>query len=340
MKISKEFKVGLIAIVALLLLYWGFNYLKGGNVFNKEVSFYAVYDRVDGLNAANQVVINGYSVGQVERIYFHPDNSGRLIVKFKMEKDFAFAANTVASINSSDLLGDRTIELLLGDSPAMAENGDTLISSLEMGIAEQVSQQVAPLRKKAETLLGSIDTVLILVSGFLNEQTSDNFVETFNSVRRSFQRLEQTVISVDQTVQATEGDLKNTIHNVSAISNTLEESRGDLQGVLKNINTITDSLSRVRFVETFESLNRALAATEDVMAKINDGEGTAGKLINDPELYNKLTKASDDLDRLLLDVKYNPKRYLDLSLFGRDREYSEKEIREMEREKQKEQDKP
>ncbi len=339
MKITKEVKVGLISLAALALLYWGFNFLKGKELFTNKRVYYAVYDHVDGLNRSRPVTINGFQVGQVEDIYFHPDGSGELVVKMNMTSDFKISRNTLARIYSTDILGDKSIELVLGNDIEPAKSGDTLRSDIQLSLTEEVNRQVAPLKQKTEKLLSSIDTVLILVSGFLNEQTRQNFVETFNSVRRSFQILENTVRSVDETVTETQPDLRSIIHNIASITKNLEENNDRFTEIFANINTLSDSLSKVQFRETFDNLSKALVTTEDVLHKINEGEGSMGKLLNDPELYDNLENASEQLNRLILDIKYNPSRYVNFSVFGNRRTYTEKEIREQEQKLKKEREK-
>lgn len=326
MKVSREFKVGLVAIISILLLYWGFNYLKGQNIFEDKRVFYGVYTKVDGLTAARPVVINGFQVGQVERVSFHPDGSGRLMVKFQMTNEFPIAKNTVASIQSTDLLGAKSIEFVLGNSPEPAEYGDTLLTNITLSITEEVSLQVAPLKAKAESLFGSMDTVLTLISGFLNDENQDNFLETFNSVRRSFQQLENTMNNLDYTLEASKGNIVTSMQNITDVTSSLSENSEQLGKTINNLNSITDSLARVRFVETFETLERTLSKTENVMTKIDNGEGSLGLLLNDPELYNNLEDASKQLDLLLLDIKYNPKRYINFSVFGKDKAYDEEEL--------------
>lgn len=338
MKISRELKVGVISIMAIALLYFGLNFLKGQNLFKDPTIYYGIYPEVDGLSPARPILINGYKVGQVDDVYFHPDGSGRLVVSMNMTKDFSISENTIASIQSTDLLGEKSIQLILGNSPNAAQNGDTLPSNIQLSLTEEVNQQVAPLRSKAEKLFASMDTVLTLLSGFLNDETQGNFTETFNSVRRSFAQLENTVNTVDQTVSQSQGEMVTTIENIAAISTTLKENDEKLTEIFTNLNSISDSLSRVRFVETFNSLNSALQSTEEVMRKVNEGNGTLGKLVNDDDVYQNLEDASRQLDLLLLDIKYNPGRYVNFSVFGKDREYSQEEILEKERGKSEEND--
>lgn len=336
MKINREFKVGISAIVALVLFYWGFNFLKGKDLFDSSRVYYAVYDRVDGLTAAKPVIVNGFKVGMVDKVYFHPDGSGRLIVQLKMTNDISISESTIANIHSTDLLGDKSVQLILGNSTEPALNGDTLQSNIELTLTEEVNEQVAPLKGKAEKLFASMDTVLTLVSGFLNEENQQSFLATFNSLERSFETLEGTVNKVDRTVDRSQDDMVTTIENIAAITTTLEQNSENLTAILNNVNTISDSLSKVRFAETFESLNRAMTSAESIMQKVDQGEGSLGKLVNDEQLYRNLEEASGQLDKLLLDIKYNPKRYVNFSVFSKDREYTEEEIEEMEREKEEE----
>lgn len=337
MKISNEFKVGLITILALLLLFWGFNYLKGNNLFDDQRSFYAVYDRVDGLAASKPVMVNGFKVGQVKSVRFHPNGSGHLVVKIAMENDLEISSSTVARIASSDILGDKKIDLVLGKEPGMAQNGDTLYSDLELSLADEVNKQVAPLKTKAEKLISSIDTVLILVSGFLNEETKSNFYETFNSLRGTFEKLENTVAVIDEAVGESKEGIVVTVQSVASIAENLEANNEELTAIFQNFEEISDSLAQVNFRQTFQNLNTAVASVNETLDKLNSGDGTAAKLLNDPAMYNNLRDASEQLNRLILDVKYNPKRYVNFSLFNKGGTYSDEEIDAMEAERKKNQ---
>lgn len=331
MKISREFKVGLVAIISLTILYWGLGYLQGSDLLEQKRIYYAVYQEVDGLGTARPVTINGYKVGQVEDIKFHPDNSGRLLVKLNITSDFQFGKETIASIYSSDLLGEKAIELKVDRKSAPAESGDTLISDVQLTLTEEVNKQVAPLKNKAEGLIASIDSVLIRVSAFLSDDMQQDFGKTTKSIRRSIITLEGTIQSINNTVKDSEDDLKKSFENISNVTTALDKNTQNLDKIIGNVESISDSLSEVKFKRTFASLERAVASSEQVLKKIEKGEGSAGKLINDPELYQNLEDASEQLNLLLLDVRYNPNRYVNFSLFGGKSGYSEKEIREIEK---------
>lgn len=326
MKISREFKVGLVSIVAVVLLYWGLNFLKGQDVFEKKKVFYAVYDRVEGLTPAKSIILNGYKIGTVDKVYFHPNGSGNLVVAMNITSDFDIPKNSVAVIQSTDLLGDKAINMMLGKSQEYAQNGDTLKSQIELSLTEEVNKQVAPLKNKVEKLFGSMDTVLFLLTGFLDDDSKDGFEATLSSLKRSFLHLENTLSSLDKTVTTSQSDMVGTFANLNKITTNLEENSEELSGIFTNLNSLSDSLSRVKFKETFESLNNTLVAAESVLAKVDSGDGSMAKLVNDPELYNNLERASEQLDLLLLDIKHNPKRYINISPFGGRKDYDEEEL--------------
>jgi phospholipid/cholesterol/gamma-HCH transport system substrate-binding protein len=322
LKISREFKVGFISILALALLYYGISFLKGQDLFNNKTIVYAEYKQVDGLSPARPVNINGLKVGQVDNIYFHPDGSGRLMVAMNITSDFSIPDNSVARI-ASDLLGNRSVELVLGDSQSYIQDGDTLESKVQLSIAEEVNEQVRPIKEKAEKLIGSIDTVMILASAFLNEETRNNF-------RNTFGKLQEVVDRLSNAVKRSEDNIVNSVDDLNKITQTVEGNRGELDAIFKNLAQLSDSLSKIDFNQTFSHLDTTLKRTNAIMSKIDAGSGSAGALVNDRELYDNLIELTEQLNLVLLDLKYNPKRYVHFSLFGRSDEYNEAEILELE----------
>lgn len=324
MKISREFKVGAITILALLLLYYGINYLKGQDLFNNKTIIYAEYKQVDGLTPARPVNINGLKVGQVDDIYFHPNGSGQIIVAMNINTDFPIASNSVAQI-TSDILGNRAVELVLGDNTDYITNGDTLSSKIQLSIAEEVNEQVRPIKEKAEKLIGSIDTVMILASAFLNEETRNNFRSTFG-------KLQEVVDRLSNAVKRSEDNIVNSVDDLNKITSTVEGNRDELDAIFKNLALLSDSLASINIGQTFANLDSTLQRTNAIMAKIDGGAGSAGALVNDRELYDNLTEVTEQLNLVLLDLKYNPKRYVHFSLFGGSDEYDEEEILKLEAE--------
>ncbi len=326
MKISREFKVGAVAVVALAGLYWGIAFLKGSDLLKSKRIVYAVYEQVDELTKARPVNINGFKVGQVDNISFMPDGSGHLLVSLNITNDIEIPENTIARIYSSDLIGSKAVELVMGDSPVMLEMGDTLASKIQRSLTDEVNEQVKPIKEKAEKLLGSIDTVLTLVSGFLNEQTKQSFTKTFISIQQSFETLEQTVGTLDRALGDSEDDLVLSIGNLAKITSALEGNKDKLNNIFTNLESISDSLSDIEFKRVIGNLNHTLENTNSIMAKVDSSDGSASQLINDPELYQNLVKATEQLNLILLDLKYNPKRYVNISVFGGSKKYDEEEI--------------
>ena len=183
MKYKREISIGLVFIVALALFIWGFNYLKGFNLFKEQRVLYAVYDQVSGLTKANPVSINGLKVGQVSDIYFEPGYSGKIIVELTIETQLPIPKNSVALIYSSDLMGSKAIDLKLGSDTALAINGDTLLNQVEASLKEAVNQQIQPLKAKAEELIVSIDSVVTVIKQIFNEQARDNLTSSLASVQ-------------------------------------------------------------------------------------------------------------------------------------------------------------
>lgn len=335
MNISREFKVGAVAVLALASLYWGIAFLKGSDLLKNTRIIYAVYDHIDELSKARPVNINGFKVGQVEDINFLPDGSGRILVSLNITNDIRIPKNTIAKIYSSDLIGNKAVELIMGDSPLQAEIGDTLKSKIQRSLTEEVNEQVRPIKEKAEKLLGSVDTVLTLVSGFLNEDTKQSFTKTFQSVQQSFATLKNTVSTLDRAFTSSEKDLVSSINNLAKITAALEGNQDNLNSIFKNLESISDSLSDIEFKRVIGNLNKTLEKTNSIMTKVDSGSGTASQLINDPQLYQNLVDATEQLNLILLDLKHNPKRYVNISVFGSSKKYDEEEILEKEAEAKK-----
>lgn len=309
------------------MLYWGINFLKGKNIFSSQTLVYSIYQKVDGLTPARPVTINGFQVGQVNRIYFHPNKDGSLVVEMSLNTDFTIPKSSIARINSTSLMGDKSIELILGqDYSNLLSEGDTLGSEIMLSLTEEVNRQVLPLKQKAESLIGSIDTAITLVTSFLNEQTRNNFIATFTSVRKSFETLEHTTKEIDLLITDNRVNLTSLIANITSISNGLKENETELSAIIANAESISDTIAKAKIGETLRLLNTALAQTEEIFTKVNNGTGSAGKLINDPQLYDDMADAAEQLKLLLLDVKYNPNRYIHFSVFGNSKEYDKEEM--------------
>lgn len=317
MKISREVKVGLVFVITVILLIWGLNFLKNKTIFKPERNFFAVYNHIDGLVVANPVNINGFAVGQVTHIAFESDTSARIIVEFIVDSKIQIPRNSVARIYSEDLLGSKAIDLILGDSPVSSQPGDTLISSLETSLREEVNKQVEPIRRKAENLISSIDSMVTVIQYVFNENMRDDLLSSVSSLRNTFKNLETTTSTIDTLVTAQQRKLSDIIGHIEEITRNLRNSNEEITNILANFSAVSDTIARMKISKTFGDLNRTLADVSAVVSKINSGEGSLGLLVNDQELYENLSVASQELNLLLQDMRLNPQRYVHLSVFGK-----------------------
>ncbi|HKL39634.1 MAG TPA: MlaD family protein, partial [Cryomorphaceae bacterium] len=176
MKIRKEVKIGLVVVVAIGLLVVGLNYLKGVNVFNQPTLYYGVYERINGLEESNPIMINGYKIGQVKSIEILNDGTGRLLVTLMVDKEIALPKDTKALLKSGDLLGSMQVHFILGESADFAQSGDTLTPDVEGDLVEEVNAQLKPIKLKAESLISSVDSVIRVIEVILNAESQQNLI--------------------------------------------------------------------------------------------------------------------------------------------------------------------
>ena len=314
MKIRREAKLALTALAAVFILIWGINFLKGSSLFESKSTFYGVYDSVEGLKVSSGVIYRGYQVGQVISIQFTGERFDRVLVKFSVDKGLELPSNTLAMIQSADLMGSKVVALVPGDSHVFAVSGDTLRSQVERGLMEQVSQQMLPLKQKAERLLGSLDSVLLIVQGLFNEETKKNLSNSFGSIDRTLRNLEGASGNLDNLIQGESARISSILQDVNSITGNLRNNNEEISNILGNVSAISDSLRQASLHQTLMSLDYILATTDSIMNKINRGEGTIGALLNDNDLYYNLNQVSENLNRLLVEFRYNPKRFINLSL--------------------------
>jgi len=317
MKLSRELKFGALTILTLTAFIWGVNFLKGKDIFNRQRTFYAVYDNVTGLMTANSVTINGLSVGQVSSMQFHPSKPGKVVVELSMFNDVKIPKNSIARIFSSDLLGTRGIQIVIGDAPEDAVSGDTLISQMQTSLQDEVNDLVQPIMRKAETMMSSVDSVLTMMNQVFNKNTRDNLINTIESLRNTMMSLESATQSVDTLMVSQKQRLAHIIGNVESISANLKQNNDNLSRVIKNAADISDTIARAKLGTTLATLNNSVNGLSTIVGKIESGKGSLGLLVNDDKMYHELEQASMQLNQLIEDMKLHPERYVHFSVFGR-----------------------
>ncbi len=316
MKIRREFIIGVIASFTLIAFYWGFSFLKGDDIFSKEREFVLIYDKVAGLNVSNPVNVNGLNVGKVSYVGFIPgDTNARIIVKIKLTNDIAIPKNTLAVIKS-DFLGVNSIELKLKPSSQLAKTGDTLNTALATTIQEEVSLQMLPIKAKAEDMMSSLDSVLGAIRYIFNKETQQHLAKTFASIQTTITNLEHTSYGLDTIVSGQTTNLGAIFADIKSITGNLNANSEKINNIIANFSDISDSLSAVDMKATLDKVDAALLSFQEISDKVNSGQGSLGKLVNNDSLYFELEGASHELNQLLEDIKLNPKRYVRVSVFG------------------------
>ena len=307
--------IGATFILAIVIFVWGYNYLKGKDLFSKQMILYSRYHKIDGLVTANPVLINGKQVGAVNRIYFAPDHSGDLIVTFLIKDKFPIPKNTVARIVNATLLGAKSVDFKLGDSKIMAKSGDTLRGTVEVTLKDEVSEALAPMKARAERILSNADTLIKALSKLMSKETRGNLQTSFEDIAGTLHNLNVTTAELKNVVHKSGGHVTVTLANLDSITGTLNASRSDLRAMIANFRNVSDSLSAADLAGTIRQTKASLEHINQLLGKINRGQGTVGQLIVNDSLYRELNKSVTDLDKLLKDLKANPHRYLKFSVF-------------------------
>lgn len=303
MKVTREIKTAILVISTILLFIWGYSFLKGKDILNKYKTFYVEYDNVEGLTPSASVTINGLIVGKVTKITLN-NETGKLMVQLQLKTDFPISKTSTATIYKPGFIDGKQIAIHpnFADKSESVE-GQILIGTSDMDLTEALKQQLVPLQSKFERVLKNVD----------------NLLEGFNTVldKKGQQDLKNSLSELSKTMEQ--------FHKASSnINSILDENKGQIKGVVSNLNkvssnfsSISDSLNKADLGKTAKNLQETLAKVDKMMADIQAGKGTAGKLINDEALYNNLAKTSKELELLLEDVRLNPTRYVNVSVFGK-----------------------
>ena len=312
----KSVKVGVLSLLTIFLLYFGINFLKGINVMNNGRVFYAYYDNISGLTEGNSVTVKGYKIGTITKINFDLEKENLLKVTLHVENGINIPLNTIAKIMSTDLMGTKGISLSLGDTSVMSVSGSELASSIESSLQDEVNAQILPLKNKTEQLIGSIDSVMTVITSVLNKDARESLTKSLVSLDHTFSTLSETMLVVDKMVNENEKNISTIMTNFTSISSNLNASNEEIKNIISNFSSISDSLAKADILSTLSSIDK-------ITSKINNSEGSLGQLVNDKELYNNLKDASQELDELIADMKLHPERYLTFSILSTSKPYIE-----------------
>lgn len=305
MRISREVKTGAIAIIVLALAVWGYNFLKGMNILKPTDEYYVLFDRIDGLIESGNVFYKGYKVGNINAIKFDQEHTNRFILKITLEERIKIPKGSYVKVSSNLIASASDLEIVFSDQSTYYQSGDTLNSKIIPGLMDMLD----PLQSKIQTTLDELEKLIAGINQVIGPETQD-------TLKRAIADLGSSVNSLKGSL-ANGGELSNSFSNIESITGNLESKNEEISETLDNLNGITSELDSIDLYSTFTSLDSTLISVKNIIAKVNQGEGTMGLLINDSSLYTNLDSTAYHLDVLLKDLREHPGRYVQVSVFGK-----------------------
>ena len=283
---------------------FSYNYLKGINLFEKTRTFKIVYTKVDGLSPSNPVTLNGYKIGKVQKINFNPNDTKELIVDVVIENDVKFSKTSKAELYETGLIGGKAIAIIPDyDNNVIAKSGDYLIGVVKPGLTDLVNQIMPQIQLQLEAVMKKAEIVLSNVNSLFDEKTKESLkssIDEFGSLTNS---LSETSANINDFIKDNSPNLTTTIDNLNETSLKIKD--------------ISSSMSEVDLNLILANLDSTISNLNKVTHKLNQGEGTLGKLLYDDGLFKNLDDATKNLEELIEDIKLNPKRYVHFSIFGK-----------------------
>ena len=304
---NKEIRTGIIAIFTIVVLIYGINYLKGLNILDKNRIFHAKYDNIDGLLKGSVISLNGFNVGIVSNISLQSDNS--LLVSVKINEDFDVPSNSILKISNQDLMGTKGISVILGNSDLLAKNNDTLIAEIENSLQDEVNKQILPLKNKAEGLISSVDSLMVIFTSVLNTDARKNLASSFKNLDETFILMSESMKELNKLVVTNEKNISNSIKNFESITGNISDNNESIENILKKMSSISDSVSSKDIGDIIKNLN-------NITNKISVGQGNLGLLNSDDQLYRNIEKTTNDISILVEEIKKDPKKYFNFSVLG------------------------
>ena len=305
MKYSKEIKVGFLALIGVMMSIFSYNYLKGINLFEKNRKFTVKYEKVDGLSASNPVTLNGFKIGKVQKINFNPNNTRELLVDIIIENDVLFPKTSLAELYETGLIGGKAIAIIpdYKNDSTIASDGDLLKGVIKPGLTELVNQILPQVQLQIEALIKNAEIVLGNINTLFDEETKQELRSSIQDFSNLTKNLSETSDEISNLIVNNSENLTNTISELSKASS--------------NIRTISDSISEEEALKIASNLNELVSNLNTITRSLKDSEGTAGQLINDKSIYKNLENATNELNILIEDIKLNPGRYINFSVFGK-----------------------
>jgi len=305
MKFTKEIKVGFLAVLGIMMSVFSYNYLKGINLFDKNRKFVVKYEKVDGLSVSNPVTMNGFKIGKVQKINFNSKNTRELLVDIIIDNDFIFPKTSLAELYETGLIGGKAIAIIpdYKNDSTIAIDGDYLKGVIKPGLTELVNQILPQVQLQIEAVMKNAEIVLQNINTLFDDETKKELKSSIEDFSNLTSSLSETSDEISKLIADNSENLTNSLSDFRSASN--------------NIKSITDSLNSDDIKSITINLNSLVNNLNSITTSLKNSEGTAGKLINDKSIYDNLENATNQLNRLIEDIKLNPSRYINFSVFGK-----------------------
>jgi len=301
--LSKEIKAAIFVLTTIFLFIFGFNFLKGSSLFDKQKTVYAVYDEVDGLLVGANVMINGLSIGNVTDLDFLP-NSTKIVVTLKVKDKINFSSNSSATIYETGVLGGLAIAIEpIFQKGMVVKSGDTLNSNIRPGLTELINRQIEPLQRKLESTLTSVDSIFSGASYVLNKETQNHIKESLNTLTSAVKAINNSSLIIEKTLTEKNTQINNSIDNIESITT--------------NLSNVSKELNNFGIAGVLSNLEKSVDGINLIVSNLNSDNSSLGKLISNDDVYENLNLSIESLNLLINDIKTNPKKYVHFSVFGR-----------------------
>jgi len=303
LKITREQKIGLFAIITLSSIFILINYLKGRDLFSKQNTYFVIYENVEGLAPTGPVYIRGLKVGTVEKIKYIQQED-YFLVELKVKSDYVIADNSVAEIYSSDLLGGKAVRINIGNSNLHLQDKDTLLASSEPGLMNMITQELVPLKKQAEDLIANMNTTFTNINEMMDDKAKANIAASLANLRKTLENMN----SISGTIKKKDPQISAIIDNLDKLSASLSGESENIKRGMKNFADISDSLKQADIAGTVN-------AAKSLLTKLQDPNGSICKLMLSDTLHNQINSLVKQLDSLVGNINKNPKKYIKISVF-------------------------
>jgi phospholipid/cholesterol/gamma-HCH transport system substrate-binding protein len=303
LKLSREIKTAILVIGAIALFIWGYSFLKGKDLFTNYKTLFVEYKNVEGLVVSAPVTINGLTIGKVNSIKIN-NKTGAVAVEMQINTDYPISKTSVAEIYAPSALGGKQLAIIPNTSDSvMAVDGDFLKSSSKLGLTDELAYQLEPLKDKITKLLDNANTMLENINQILGKQSKEDLKNSLSNLSKTMEQFHTASISLNGILDNNKQQIGGIVTNFNKVSSDFTK--------------ISDSLNKADLGKTAKNLQKTLASVDQIMVDLESGKGTIGKMLKDEGFYNNLSKTSKELELLLQDLRLNPTRYVNVSLFGK-----------------------